>query len=295
MVQEQTPNRIKAWIAAIRPKTLTASTSPVLIASVLAYNDGFFQWLPAILCFLVALLAQISANFANDYFDFIKGADTPDRLGQPRAVASGWISPKNMLHATIIAIAVTFLCGLGVMYFGGWKLIFVGLLIVLCVLAYTGGPYPLAYHGLGDLCVVLFYGFVPLCFTYYVLTGWISPESLWLSFAIGLLSTNILIVNNYRDINQDAAAGKKTTIVLFGQKYGRIMYLLNSILAVALAWPVYYHHKMYWPLFLLFFMLETVTWKQLKYKQGKELNRTLEITAKNVLVYSVLLSILILL
>jgi 1,4-dihydroxy-2-naphthoate octaprenyltransferase len=283
-------NRYKAWIAAARPHTLAASISPVIAACALAYRVGAFQWIPALLCLLIALSAQIASNFANDYFDFKKGADTPERLGQPRAVASGWITPRAMLAGTLITLAFTCLCGCGLLFFGPWQLIFVGISIVLCVLAYSAGPYPLAYNGLGDICVLLYYGFFPLCFTYYVQTGEFTLTALLLSLSMGLLSVNILAVNNYRDYEQDKAAGKRTSIVIFGKKFGRILYLVNAVLAVILAWPAYlYRDKGIWCMFVFFLLLELFTWQDLNRVHGSRLNRTLEMTSRNVLLFALLL------
>lgn len=281
---------MKAWIAAARPKTLAASVSPVLVACALAYRDGVFRPVPAVLCLLVALLAQVASNFANDYFDFKKGADNENRLGQARAVASGWIQPRAMLIATWVVLGMACLCGCGLLFFADWWLIFVGIGIALGVLAYSAGPYPLAYNGLGDVCVMLFYGIIPLCFTYYVQADAFAWNVFLLSVAMGFLSMNILIVNNYRDYVQDAEAGKRTTIVMFGRGFGRVFYLINAILAVVFAYPVYlYRNWNVWFLFLFFLMLELFTWQDLRRLHGSELNRTLEQTARNVFLFALLL------
>lgn len=242
-------NLLKSWLEAARPKTLPASLSPVLLACVLAWCEGVFRLIPAILCFGVALLAQIASNFANDYFDFKKGADKEDRLGPERAVAQGWITPKAMLQATFLTLALSCLCGCMLLFYAGWELIPVGIAIALCVLAYSAGPFPLAYNGLGDVCVVLFYGIIPVCFTYYVQALSFSTLSFLLSLSVGLLSTNILVVNNYRDYVQDKAAHKRTTIVLFGRGFGRIFYLLNGVVALLLAMPLIFDAP-WWILFL---------------------------------------------
>lgn len=147
-----------AWVEAARPRTLPASVSPVLLGCALAYYDGMFDITPAVLCLLVALFAQIASNFANDYFDFKKGADREDRLGPERAVAQGWITPKAMLAGTFVMLGLACLSGLLLICFADWRLIWVGLAIAICVLAYSAGPFPLAYNGLGDVCVLLFYG-----------------------------------------------------------------------------------------------------------------------------------------
>lgn len=284
---------INAWLEAARPKTLPASLSPVLLACVLAWRDGVFQLVPALLCLGVALLAQIASNFANDYFDFKKGADTEERLGPERAVAQGWIAPKAMLRATFLTLGLSCLCGCMLLLYAGWELIPVGVAIALCVLAYSAGPFPLAYNGLGDVCVVLFYGIIPVCFTYYVQALSFSLLALLLSLSVGLLSTNILIVNNYRDYVQDKAARKRTTIVLFGRGFGKVVYLLNGLVAVLLAIPLLFSAPT-WLLFLFggFFALFYITWKELFHYEGRELNKTLGHTARNVFVFTLLLCLL---
>ena len=289
-------NKGRAWIEAARPRTLTASVSPVLVGCALAYREGVFQWIPALLCICVALLAQIASNFANDYFDFKKGADGDDRVGPERAVAQGWISPRAMLRGTGITLGLACLAGCGLLAYGGWELIFVGVAIALCVLAYSAGPFPLAYHGLGDVCVLLFYGVVPVCFTYYVQALAFSSLALILSFALGLLSINILIVNNYRDYRQDKASGKRTTIVLFGRRFGRVAYLLNGLLAIALVFPLIIQLEAFMQvLYGIFFVLFISTWQEMRKLEGRVLNRTLGHTARNVFLFALLLCVTLLL
>ena len=281
-----------AWIEAARPKTLPASISPVIIGCALAFRDGAFQWIPALLCFGVALLAQIASNFANDYFDFKKGADGADRLGPERAVAQGWISPKAMLKGTFLMLGLACLCGCGLLFFAGWELIPVGLAIALCVLAYSAGPFPLAYRGLGDVCVLLFYGVIPVCFTYYVQALTFTWLTLILSIAVGLLSVNILIVNNYRDYRQDKAAGKYTTIVLFGRRFGRIAYLMNGFIALLLICPLLIQVELWMQsLFALYFALFIATWQKIRRTEGRALNRVLGQTARNVFLFALLMAV----
>ena len=246
--------------------------------------------MPAVLCMAVAVLAQIAANFFNDYFDFKKGADTEERLGQQRAVASGWITPKTMLTGAFVTLSAASLCGFALLIYSDWWLIFVGLAIALCVPAYTAGPYPLAYHGLGDLAVLLFYGVIPVCFTYYIQAQEFAWTAGWLSVAMGLLSVNILLVNNVRDREQDAQAGKRTTVVMFGRRFGTTLYLITTLLAVACSWPVYlYRSRNIWFLFIFFLMIAWLAWQELSRQHGTALNRTLAITARNVLLYAFLL------
>ncbi|MDD4515764.1 1,4-dihydroxy-2-naphthoate polyprenyltransferase [Massilibacteroides sp.] len=286
-------NSFMAWVEAARPKTLPASISPVLVACALAWQNGMFKAIPAFLCLMVALLAQIASNFANDYFDFKKGADTEERLGPERAVASGWIEPKAMLRATFIALGLACLCGCLLLFFSGWELIPVGIAIALCVLAYSAGPFPLAYNGLGDICVLLFYGVIPVCFTYYIQAGNFSLLSLILSLAIGLLSVNILIVNNYRDYEQDKKARKRTTIVLFGRRFGLISYLLNGSVAFFLALPlVVGKDRLTWQIALLgfFYVVFYFVWREMTRTEGKALNNILGKTGMLVFLFSVILS-----
>lgn len=283
---------VGVWVEASRPKTLTASASPVLLGCALAYYDGMFDIVPAVLCFLVALFAQIASNFANDYFDFKKGADREDRLGPERAVAQGWIAPKAMLVGTFVTLGVACLSGLLLICFADWRLIWVGIAIAVCVLAYSAGPYPLAYNGLGDICVLLFYGVIPVCFTYYIQTLSFSLLSFLLSVALGLLSVNILVVNNYRDYEQDKAACKRTTIVLFGRRFGRVFYIFNECMAFVLVLPLVLEAPR-WILFLfgLLFVLCFYTTRELITLEGRALNRTLGHTARNVFLFAVVLSL----
>ena len=289
---ENKKNVVDVWIEAARPKTLAASISPVLLGAALAYYDGMFDIILVILCLGVALFAQIASNFANDYFDFKKGADNEERLGPERAVAQGWISPKSMLIGTFVTLGLACLLGLILLWLTDWRLLGVGIAIAICVLAYSAGPFPLAYNGLGDVCVLLFYGIVPVCFTYYIQTLDFSLLSFLLSLALGFLSVNILIVNNYRDYEQDKKAHKRTTIVLFGRRFGRLFYVLNQCLAFLLVLPLLLDAP-WWILFLfaVLFTLCYHTTKDLFTLDGKALNQTLGHTARNVFLFALILSV----
>jgi 1,4-dihydroxy-2-naphthoate octaprenyltransferase len=233
----------------MRPKTLPAAFVPVCLGSALAWQAGAWQWLPALVCLLFALLIQIGANFANDYFDFIKGADHAGRQGPARAVASGWIRPPAMLRATITVFAAALAIGMLLTWYGGLWLIGIGLLCVLCGLAYTGGPYPLGYHGWGDLFVLVFFGLVAVGCTYYVqvgafvlpaslaLPGWVRMLAVWgCGLYAGALATSLLAVNNHRDARSDAAAGKRTLAVRYGRSFVLGEYTVMTL--GALAWPI---------------------------------------------------------
>lgn len=233
------PSVLRIWLLASRPKTLPAALVPVLVGSAFAARAGVFDGGAASLCLLFALLVQIGTNFANDYFDHAQGADTEKRVGPARAVASGWVTPAAMRGAMAATFAVALGVGLGLIPYGGWGLLPLGVLCILCGVAYTGGPYPLGYHGLGDVFVFLFFGLVAVGATYWVQARTLTPEVLLAAAAIGGLAANLLVANNYRDRETDAVAGKRTLVVRLGERAGRIQYgaavLLSGAVPVVLA------------------------------------------------------------
>lgn len=224
------------WIGAARPRTLPAAIAPVLVGTALAWHDGRLIPAAALLCLAFALLVQIGTNFANDYFDFVKGADTAARVGPRRAVAAGLVSPATMKRVMIGTFVAAFAVGLGLLVWGGPWLLAIGVASILCGIAYTGGPFPLAYHGLGDVFVFLFFGLVAVGGTYFVQAGRVTVDALLAGAAIGALAANILVVNNYRDVETDAAAGKRTLVVRLGRGAARAQFVAS--LAVAAAVPV---------------------------------------------------------
>lgn len=226
------PTRVSTWLSATRPRTLPAAIAPVLVGTALAWRDGHFVAPAAAACLGFALLVQIGTNFANDYFDFIKGADTAERVGPRRAVASGWVKPPVMRAVAIAVFAAAFLLGLTLIPYGGTTMIVIGVASILSGIAYTGGPYPLAYHGWGDVFVFVFFGLVAVCTTYFV-QGGVPDLTVWMvAVAIGALSANILLVNNYRDATTDAKAGKKTTVVRFGPGFARAQFTTAHVIAL---------------------------------------------------------------
>ncbi len=239
----------RLWLAAARPRTLPAAFAPVLVGSALAAHDGRFAAAPALLCLGFALLVQIGTNFANDYYDFIHGADTGARVGPRRAVAAGLIAPAAMRRAMAGVLAAAFVLGLGLLAWGGPWMLAVGVASIAAGLAYTGGPWPLAYHGLGDVFVFLFFGLVAVDVTYFVQAGRITPAAVLAAVPIGLLATNILLVNNYRDAATDAAAGKRTLVVRLGRPMARAQFA--GSLALAFAVPLIFRALGYHPLCLL--------------------------------------------
>lgn len=233
MPSSSAPSPLSIWIAAARPRTLPAAVAPVLAASALAWRDSDFALFPGLACLAFALLIQIGTNFANDYYDFVKGADTAERVGPRRAVAAGLVAPATMKRAMIGVFAAAFLAGLTLLGFGGWPLLAIGIASIVCGVAYTGGPYPLGYNGLGDVFVFIFFGLVAVGATYYVQTGVITPEAWIIGAGIGALAANILVVNNYRDAETDVRAGKRTLVVRFGKKAARVQFIAAHVLALA--------------------------------------------------------------
>ena len=285
-------NSIKAWILAARPKTLAAAATPVLLGCALAYTDGIFQWIPAILCFLFAFSMQIDANFINDYYDYLKGSDREDRLGPERACAQGWITLSAMKKGMIFITLLSCFWGLLLLKYCGLEMIPVGLLCVLFAFLYTAGPYPLAYHGWGDVLVIVFFGFVPVGCTYYTMAhDWTWNVTIACA-ACGLVSDLLLMLNNYRDREQDKISGKRTLIVRFGEKAGRYAYLILGILAVGLCTIYAFNGYLMASLLpILFLILHFTTWREMvRIYQGKALNIVLGKTARNIVVFGLLLS-----
>ena len=225
-----------AWWLAIRPATLTASAAPVLVGTGAAWADGKFALGPALAALVGASLLQVGANFANDVFDFERGADNADRLGPQRTTQQGWISAAQMKRAMWLAFAGAMLVGLYLTYVAGWPVLALGLLSIAAAYLYTGGPKPYGYLGLGDLAVFVFFGPGAVAGTYYVQALDVSPLAWFASIPIGALATAILVVNNLRDIETDARAGKHTLAVRIGDGPTRTYYLL--LLAVAYLVPL---------------------------------------------------------
>lgn len=280
------------WFLATRPKTLAAGSIPVLIGSVCAFRSGHFLFLPAFLCLMFALWSQIAANFFNDYFDFKKGVDDADRVGPDRALASGWIAPGHLFAGAVITLGIGSLFGLGLIPFGGWNLIWVGVISAIFCYLYTAGPCPLSYIGLGDLLVVIFFGLVPVFFTDYVQSRTFDLTLLPLGLATGLIIDNILVANNYRDRETDRLHKKYTTIVLFGKNFGRILYLMNGLLGFLLT-LLYFRNAVQpavWVYFLplIYLYVHLRTWRKMFRLEGSDLNRILEESAGNLVIFGLL-------
>ena len=274
-------NSFKAWILAARPKTLSGAMVPVMLGSA-------FAWKTLYDTNLFGMIMQIDANFVNDYFDCIHGNDNETRLGPERACAMGWVSLKAMRWAMAITTAVAGLVGLPLILVGGWEMILVGAFCILFCFLYTTC---LAGLGMGDLLVVVFFGIIPVCFTSYLVCG-IMP---WiLGIACGLVVDTLLIVNNYRDFDNDRNAGKRTLVVMIGKKYTEWLYItLPTLALVAVLFQYGWSEKNMLLCFCVYFLF-VQSWNQMRMiKSGRALNKILGKTARNIFLFGILISLLI--
>ena len=270
------------WIEAMRLRTLPVSVAGVIGGTACAISRHGFSLLPAIICLVFAIIAQIISNFANEYYDFKNGIDKKGREGFRRGVTEGDIKPESMKKGILLLMAIDALLGCSLIIWGGWWLIFVGLGIGIFALAYSTGPWPLSHHGCGDIAVIIFFGLVPVLFTEYVQTQvWPTGSvSICTAFAIGLMAVNVLIVNNYRDMEDDRAVNKHTTVVLLGRRVMGNVYFANGciaavLLAMASSWAPF-AVSAGWLTYILFHI---VLWERLRTRQGKMLNHLLKATS----------------
>jgi 1,4-dihydroxy-2-naphthoate octaprenyltransferase len=229
-------SRPRAWWLAIRPRTLPAAVGPVLVGLGVAAGEGVFVPLPALAALTVALLLQVASNLANDLFDFRSGADTAERLGPPRAAALGLLSQRELMAGTAVVVGLAAIVGLSLVGVGGWPILVLGALAIVSAVAYTGGPWPYGYRGLGEVFVFVFFGPVAVAGTTYLQTLTLEPLALAASVPVGALITAILVVNNLRDIDQDRRAGKRTLAVRLGVR-GAVLEF-GVLVAVAYLIPV---------------------------------------------------------
>ena len=287
-----TRNRFNVWLLAARPKTLPAAISPVIVGSAFVYQYGGFNLTVAVAALLTALLLQIGANLANDVFDFYRGADISERMGPVRVTQAGLLSPKEVLVGMWVSFGIAGFLGLFIFIQAGWIVLVIGLLSIVAAIAYTGGPFPLGYYGLGDITVFIFFGPVAVCGTFYIQAQTLNRPVLIAAIPMGLLITAILVVNNLRDINTDAAVGKKTLAVMLGARGTRYEYLICLLFSFSVPiFMLFMGYASIWVMLVLLalplsFSLIRSVWED----SGRSLNKTLAGTGQLVLIFSLLFS-----
>jgi 1,4-dihydroxy-2-naphthoate polyprenyltransferase len=287
------PGSVGAWLLASRPKTLSAAAVPVLVGTACAGARGHVSWGPALAALFGALFLQIGANFANDVFDYEKGADTAARLGPTRAVQAGLLSPKSMRIGMALVFGLALALGLYLTSVAGPVILLIGLVSIASAIAYTGGPYPLGYHGLGDVFVFVFFGLVAVCGTAYVEIAQVPALAWWCALPVGALATAILVVNNLRDRTTDLGAGKRTLAVRFGRGFAltqyRALLIVSYLVPVGLAAARVAGPEVLLPLVSVPLALKTE--RAVSSTEGRALNALLAATAKLLLVFGVLFSL----
>lgn len=283
-------NVFQIWWLAIRPKTLPAAASGVVMGCALAWRDGKFQLLPALAALCVALLLQIGSNVANDVYDFERGADTSERHGPLRVTQAGLLTPEQVKRGMWVIFGLAALFGLYLALLRGWVVVIIGLAAIVSAIAYTGGPFPLGYYGLGDLFVFVFFGLAAVAGTYFVQVGSISAAAWWMAVPVGLIITAILVVNNLRDLENDRKAGKHTLAVMLGEQGARLEYILCLTIAYLIL-PILVFMKIVPAFSLLAWLSLPVAFNSARTvftRQGKPLNAALAGTGQTALAYSVL-------
>ena len=269
---------IKKWFYAIRPYSFFVSMATVVMSAAIAFNEGYIQWLPAILCLIFAVMAQITSNLVNDYADFKTGSDNENSMGKDRKLVTGEITPKQMLIAITISAILCLLVGLPLIFWGGWILLPFGLLIIAAAFCYSLGPLPLSYKALGDVAVILFFGIIPVTFTYFILTKKITPEIVLAGLAMGLVVDELLIVNNVRDVEEDKLHNKITTAVLFGKEFMMKVFLFNPLIACALGFYFLRNVCDYkvWAIAIIPMIIYSINlYRKLRKYEGEQLNALL--------------------
>lgn len=294
VVAPSPPTAAHAWWLAIRPKTLAIAVGPVAVGTATAASEGTARGGPALAALAAALLLQIGSNLANDVYDAEKGADGDDRLGPPRAVQQGWLTAQDVRRGMLGAFAAAAVVGLYLTSAAGWPVIAIGLLSVVTAVAYTGGPWPLGYHGLGDVAVFVFFGIVAVCGTHYVQALSLSATPLLAALPIGALATAVLVVNNLRDVDSDRRAGKRTLAVRFGPEGARrefVALVSSAYLFVIATWVIGRHSA--WVLLPLASapLAAPLIFRVVAGARGIELNSTLAQSARLGLVFSLLFAV----
>lgn len=279
----------KAWIEAMRLRTLPVSVAGVVTAIGYNFLNGNVNWAPAVICLVFALMCQIASNFANEYYDYRAGRDRAGREGPRRGVTEGDITPRAMAKATAVTLGAACCLGLSLVAWGGWWLVAVGALIAVGVFAYSTGPYPLSTNGWGEVAVVFFFGLIPVTLTYYVETNAWDLRVAMGGLAIGLLGANVLIVNNYRDVEDDRAVGKLTLAVRTSRRFMQVLYGVNAAFAMALMLPAWLRcGRLLWLVPVVTFVAFLTICSQLSCRRGAALTPLLGMTAILMCVYSLM-------
>lgn len=287
-------SRMRVWVQASRPRTLTAAITPVVVGTALAVRANVFNPPLALAALVAAVLIQIGANLANDLYDFKKGADTAERQGPQRVTSAGLLAPRTVEIGMWLTFGLAAVFGLYLVYAGGWQILAIGVASILAGIAYTGGPLPLGYIGLGDPLVFIFFGLVAVGGTYFLQAHALAPQVFWAASAVGALTTNILVVNNVRDADTDRASGKRTLAVLLGRDTARAEYAALVLFAYAtpfILWLVF--NMSPWVLLPLLSLPLAVRLARTvaTATPGPALNQTLAGTAQLVAVYGALLAV----
>lgn len=287
---EQTSLNWNTWWMAIRPRTLPAAASGVILGSALAWHDGAFRFDVFLVCLLVALLLQVGSNLANDVFDFERGTDTVERMGPTRVTQAGLLAPSQVKVGMAVVFGLAAVLGLYLAWVGGWIILVIGMAAILSAIAYTGGPFPLGYYGLGDLFVFLFFGIAAVAGTYYIHAGQVSPAAWWMTIPPGLIITGILVVNNLRDLENDRNAGKHTLAVLFGEQGTKVEYILCMVVAYVILIPAIWLGLIPWTTMLawLSMPLAIKSTSVVLTQKGRPLNAALAGTGQTALLFSIL-------
>ncbi len=293
-VEAAAPSGVRVWMLAARVRTLPAAAAPVVVGTGAAIGTGQFRLFPALAALVGALLLQIGANFTNDLFDFLRGADTAERVGPVRVTQAGLLTPRQVRAGMGVVFGAAILIGVYLIVVGGWPVVLIGLTAILAAIAYTGGPFPLGYHGLGELFVFLFFGLAAVGGTYEVQAGTVHAIAWWAAVPIGLLAVAIIVVNNLRDIATDRAAGKRTLAVRLGVRGTQAEYI--ALLVVAYLIPLLMWvtgvAASAWVLLALFSLpLAPPLVRRLLRERGRALNGVLAGTARLELVYGLLFAI----
>lgn len=286
-------SKFELWLLAIRPKTLPAAVGPVFVGSAVAYNDQLFSLFPALGCLLGAILLQIAVNLANDYFDFKNEIDSEERLGPTRVTQSGLIQPAQVKNGMIVCLVLAALVFVYLSFVGGWPIVCVGVLSLVAALAYSGGPFPLASNGLGEIFVFIFFGLVAVCGTYFIQTHKLTNMAVIAAIPPGLLITAIMVVNNLRDIKTDSEAGKKTLAVILGRKNTIIEYQVLLAISYLIPLLIFFRYDAGMALLCPLLTLPSA-WmlaSRVRQESGRQLNEILGRTARLSMFYCFLFSV----